>query len=32
MTTDVTAGSEAALVADLVRRIAGGDAPEKEES
>jgi len=28
----VTAGLEAALVAGLVQRVAGGDAPEKEES
>jgi len=28
----VTAGPETALVAGLVQRIAGGDAPEKEES
>jgi hypothetical protein len=28
----VTAGPEAALVASLVQRVAGGDVPEKEES
>jgi len=27
----VTAGQEAALVASLVRRVAGGDAPKEEE-
>jgi len=30
-TVDVTAGPEAALVASLVQRVAGGDAPKKEE-
>ena len=29
---NVTAGPEAALVASLVQRVAGGDAPKKEES
>ena len=29
---DVTVGPEVALVASLVQRVAGGDAPEEEES
>jgi len=30
--TSVTVGPGAALVASLVQRVAGGDAPEEEES